>query len=376
MSRRTNHPGVALLLAATAVWAGCGDSTGIARDYDPYITLDRLEDVLVPMQEGEELLLTLDLAVSTLNWYDANTFAALLSPRPDRTRSLRAALGRPDARGRAETPAPASVGSGAPAGTEALSLPTSVRGRTLFWDAVEGYVPGSRSGAPSNGVRMVLYRMDPYTGYPSSPLTEVGYLDLIDADFSGGEAIRVVAVRTSGPDRVIADYRVQLTWNGTADNGGMEVRGEGAFGDAAVLDIALYERLTWSRSQNRDELRLDHVFRRGGQSVSLSGRATSRFEAYEWETFDFAVGFRGGGDDVDIDAEIEPDGSLRGEIRSDGRLAVRIGGYDGHPTFERPRDELSWSELDTLDAVWTGISDLIWWSDWLLVPQEVLYLDG
>src|SRR5438874_1300229 len=58
-------------------------------------------------------------------------------------------------------------------------FPPGVIGKTFVWDATLGsYRPSNRRGAPPNGVRLVLYAIDPRTQLPSSPLTEIGYADL------------------------------------------------------------------------------------------------------------------------------------------------------------------------------------------------------
>jgi hypothetical protein len=382
MSRRIGWAG--WIVAVFAV-AACGDSTGVARDYDPFVTANQFDDVLGAVAGNEDLLLSLDLAVVTLEWYDADGLAAAVALRAEAGDGLMAAV---DARRQRRTgialegAASADVygasetGRLTPGAVSPLYIPSAIRGRTLVWDPVEGYVPVSDPTAPVDGVRVVLYAMNPYDGYPSDPLSEIGVLDILDEDHSGGEQVRIYAVRTSGPDRVIADYFVEMAASGTAAQGELLLNAEGRFGDATAVDLDLSEERSWSQAGDRDELRMDYIVRRGGQSLRVAGIARADFEAYEWRTFDFDVAVRGGGPNVDIEAQIRSDDSLWGEIRADGRLAIRIGGYDGRPSFERPEGTLSYDELDALDAVWTGISDLVWYADWLLVPQELLWLDG
>ena len=371
------------LLAATGLAAACGDSTGPAHHYDPYETLDRLESVLRPFGENEDLLLALDLAVGTLDYYGAGALAAVAAPRPQRGQpvltTLRAAVNAPH---RVSAPGPTDGSSGVrsadpivggattAAPGAAFLLPNSLRGRTLAWDPVDGYVITGRGGGPADGVRFLLYRMDTYTGYPDTPLAELGWVDLVP---EGADRVRVRAVRTAGPDRELADYRVSLSGAGSYSEGEMELRSEGWLGDGAVVELDLLERLTWSASTDRDELLLDYDLDRNGRSVRLRGEADSRYEAYDWARFSFDLAFRGHGARVDLEADVEEDGRLRGEIRDDGRIAVRIRGYDGSPRFERADGRsMGWGELEALEDIWTGISDLVVWMDWVLLPQELL----
>ena len=45
-------------------------------------------------------------------------------------------------------------------------------------------MPTDRTGAPANGVRFLLYAVDPVTFQPVEPLVEAGYVDI--TDLSGG----------------------------------------------------------------------------------------------------------------------------------------------------------------------------------------------
>ncbi|MFL5493419.1 MAG: hypothetical protein ACJ8DC_03440, partial [Gemmatimonadales bacterium] len=75
------------------------------------------------------------------------------------------------------------------------ALPSSVLGKTYVWDTTTGvYVQSDLSGAPSNGVRFVLYAINPVTLRPVDPLSEVGYVDVIDESGSSTIAVRVLVV--------------------------------------------------------------------------------------------------------------------------------------------------------------------------------------
>lgn len=361
------------VIAATAM-AGCSDITGSTTRFDPDLTLDRLDDVLAPLEEaGADFLPALDLAVATLEYYASARLAAAVSLRDEHDtrllRSLKASARRPASAGDS---GPEALPSGAELG--AFRIPAGLAGRTLEWDRFDGYVVSGRGGAPSNGVRILLYRMDRATGYPSTPLVRTGHLDILDDGASQIDAVRIRAVRTDGPARVIADYRVSLVVAGTYNEGAMEVRTRGALGDRAIVDMDLSQRLAWSRSSNREELTLSYDYRRGStRSAVLEGRAVSAYDALDWETFDFEVGLRGPSVRTDIRASIDRHDALRGVIRSGGRDVVRIDGYDGRPTFQRVDGaRMGWREVSTLEAIWTGITDLIGWTDWVMIPADLL----
>jgi hypothetical protein len=56
------------------------------------------------------------------------------------------------------------------------------------------YVAGVRTGAPANGVRFLLYAVDPVTFAPVLPLVETGYADITDLSGSSTQAARVQVV--------------------------------------------------------------------------------------------------------------------------------------------------------------------------------------
>jgi hypothetical protein len=62
-----------------------------------------------------------------------------------------------------------------------VGIPSEIAGKTFVWDETTGtYVASDLSGAPSNGVRFLLYAVDPVLYQPVVPLVETGYVDVID----------------------------------------------------------------------------------------------------------------------------------------------------------------------------------------------------
>lgn len=84
-------------------------------------------------------------------------------------------------------------------------IPDTLLGLTFEWnpDSLK-YRPTSRSGAPQNGVRFILYRENGVTGTPD-PAQEVGSLDIIDLAPASGAQLRFV-VRGSTGSPTFLDY--------------------------------------------------------------------------------------------------------------------------------------------------------------------------
>ena len=101
----------------------------------------------------------------------------------------------------------------------AAAIPAEVAGTTFEWDG-NAYVPTDRTGAPANGVRFLIYAVNPITFVPVEPFQEVGYVQLTDLSAGNTQAAEVVVV--SG-ETTYLDYTV--TASGTAAGGLVTVVG-------------------------------------------------------------------------------------------------------------------------------------------------------
>lgn len=85
-------------------------------------------------------------------------------------------------------------------------IPPAARGAVYEWNAAtQQYVEGTAVG-PTNGVRFVLYAVNPLTHLPTEPLDPIGYADFLDESSGATNALRV---RVLGDDDVTyANYIV------------------------------------------------------------------------------------------------------------------------------------------------------------------------
>lgn len=100
---------------------------------------------------------------------------------------------------------PAIANRGFSAATAAI--PSEIAGKTFEYSG-GAYAPSDRTGAPANGVRFILYALDPVTLAPVEPLVETGYVELTDLSLGTAQAARVVVV--SGTTTYL-DYTVRVT---------------------------------------------------------------------------------------------------------------------------------------------------------------------
>ena len=100
------------------------------------------------------------------------------------------------------------------AGTGTSSvIPDTLYGSIFAWDVTtHHYYRESTTGGPATGVRFLLYAVNPTTHQIiESPLTQIGFVDLIDLTPTGTTGLRVVLVDT--PARRATSWTVAMEFN-------------------------------------------------------------------------------------------------------------------------------------------------------------------
>ena len=80
-----------------------------------------------------------------------------------------------------------------PSFSVSAAIPAEIAGKTFEYSA-GAYVAGARTGAPANGVRFLLYAVDPVTFLPVEPLLETGRVDITDLSGTTTQSARVQVV--------------------------------------------------------------------------------------------------------------------------------------------------------------------------------------
>ena len=74
-------------------------------------------------------------------------------------------------------------------------IPVEVLGKTFEYNStLAQYEATERAGAPVNGVRFIVYAINPISGIPVEPLTEAGYADVLDESTATSNALRLQLV--------------------------------------------------------------------------------------------------------------------------------------------------------------------------------------
>jgi hypothetical protein len=220
--------------------------------------------------------------------------------------------------GRAAGPAPAGA-LGTPAAAPLIS--DRNRGATFVYDGTTGEwaIDPDRTGAPSNGVRFIIY--EEVAGVPD-PTRERGWADLIDEGDDSAEDI-ALRLRVTEGGSVTLDYAIR------AD----EESGTGSITTMGFV-VGDGERLDFDVSLSGTEGGAHTL----GFDLAVDGR-------------DFAVGGEASGSDASddgrvlvearhrnhrLDLDVEATGgSLDGGIDVDGRAFVTVTGPSDDPVFTR-----------------------------------------
>lgn len=95
---------------------------------------------------------------------------------------------------------------------QGVLIPDSLYGSIYAWDSLSTrYKRSQTTGGPTDGVRFILYAVNPLTGTVSYPLTPVGQLDLHD-ESAGTNAQLHIVVTGSGGAPTYLDYTTTLTF--------------------------------------------------------------------------------------------------------------------------------------------------------------------
>jgi hypothetical protein len=170
--------GSVLVAMATA----CGDSTG-PEDFNAPAIQQQADQVLAAFTNNAALLALSALTTTSAPFAAARTAVGLLpgSPSDPSTAVRLQRLGQ----------SLLSMGSASP-----LALfPVDLLGTTFVWNPDSAkYLPDpERTDAPTDGVRLALYAVNPVTHVPLVPLQEVGSLDVHDVSTPSSDAVQIVA---------------------------------------------------------------------------------------------------------------------------------------------------------------------------------------
>jgi len=119
------------------------------------------------------------------------------------------------------------------------SVPSALLGTTFVLDVNSGtYVASDLAGAPSQGVRFLLYAVDPVLLQPVYPLVEVGYVDITDHTTASAVDVNVKVVEGN-----VIYLAYEVTAHATTTGGVVEISGFASNG-TTLANFALTATVT------------------------------------------------------------------------------------------------------------------------------------
>lgn len=202
-----------------------------------------------------------------------------------------------------------------PGDVQAL-FPADVLGKTLVWDVnTDQYVVSNLSGAPANGIRILIYTIDPVSGQPFEPLQQLGHVDLTDE--STAQADRL-GVELKLGTTTIADYTVSATVTTTS----IQLAAVG-FVRSADGTRQVNFNLTTTVSANGVNVNYQ-VTGNNGVSVSVTGNLT---QTSSQVTFTVS---RGG---ASIELAVNVGTTITGTVKFNGVTVATLSGDPDNPTL-------------------------------------------
>ena len=199
------------------------------------------------------------------------------------------------------------------------AIPAEYLGTTFVYDVeTDAYVASDLSGAPSGGVRFLLYAVNSVTGSPIEPLVEIGYADITASETSTSSSVRAIVV--SG-DVTYLDYTVGASAG--ASSASLLVSGFATNGDDRV-NFNLQTTLSGSEVDGYN-LAFDYLLvvpTRGGFRLEIASEISGIFTETTTTTVDLTA--RGDHGTVTIEGSQAADGTGSYEVQVNGDLFATI----------------------------------------------------
>ena len=337
-------PLVAVFALVAGACSDTGTELGDPADFDPVATEQAVQDLQNSLDDDSDIMVSLGLAADGLNM------------QVGASQMLPVELDRAPVPFSAQLVRSMSVNAAEPV------FPPELLGLTFEWNFLEGhYVPTERTGAPANGVRFILYAIDPITRVPTDPLVETGHLDLTD---EGGASNTRLGIEAVSGSETLVDYFIDLTYQLLGQNDiAVQVTAQGYISDGVdQLDFVLTQGATLLGSTETIQMDIVYSLSLLGQNVSVTVEMHGEFDFAgdnPLETADVELRVQNGTEFVDFEMTLAADNSLTGVIKYNGTPVVNISGTEADPVFTSATGEpLTPEEIASLLDLFQMVDDV------------------
>lgn len=252
------------------------------------------------------------------------------------------------------------------AAPNAVIIPTLVLGKTFTYSTTtNSYQLSTRTGAPTNGVRFVLYAINPLTQSVALPLNEIGYADLMDESSSTSALQLHLKAYVGASSTPLIDYTAGATLTGTPPNvtaASVTVSGFVSNGTRQV-DFNLSQ--TFSSTTG---IGVDYNLSLASADVSVEFKATYTLAGQASVT----LTIKNAGNTTVATAS-GTQAAITGNITHNGTVVVNIAGSPGSPTFTSASGEaLTDAQIAALRHLFAFTDALLNRVDEMLAPAHAL----
>ncbi len=238
-------------------------------------------------------------------------------------------------------------------------FPANFLGSTFEWDETNQiYQITERAGAPANGVRFILYAVDPFTGMPSTPLNEIGFLDLTDEGSASMTRLGVYA-ETGGTARL--DYTVTASYALLGDVIEATATGIGYISDGTrTLDFNLVQTVAFNSVDETMSVNMLYDLQMADENVRVVADIASDIDLSLSEvSLDVMLTITDGGNSTVLDVSVDQTDTITGTVVHNGQTVAEMEGTTSAPVFtDGNGDPLSSAEAAALTRVFDVVDDI------------------
>jgi hypothetical protein len=253
----------------------------------------------------------------------------------------------------------------------ATIFPDTLLGSVFSWDPnLQSYYRSSTTGGPTNGIRFLLYAIDPFTDEPATPLNQVGYADLLD-ESSGGTARLEVQVKSADGSITYLDYT--FSGSGTSSSFMASVTGTITNGLAGAANKTLTFNVEITGTSSSVTLASSYTL--NNPTVTVLETVTSADDGTTTTlTLDFTL--TAAGDTVQLTGTVSVsdatgDGTVNLTFKVNGGTFATITGSTGNPVISRAGGgQVTADDLNALVRVFEAAADVADKVDELCQPAE------
>jgi hypothetical protein len=247
----------------------------------------------------------------------------------------------------------------------AVLFPADLLGATLVYNPATGQyeVDPAATGAPANGIRLVLYAVDPVFHSPVEPLSAVGHLDLTDESTAAADQVGILAVLG---DVTYIDYH----GSATVLTDGVTFAALGYFSDGTtVVNFDLSQ--SWS-SVDGFVLAYDVNAHAVDTPTAVTSILAEVHLDPSMETASYALAVEHQGESVSL-AVTGSATSLNGTVSHNGVTVAEVSGDPDNPVFTDGNGHpLTNEQIQALGLLFGSITAIISGFDVLLIPAYLV----